>query len=261
MNHGHDDAHRDEQATDDTLVSRVVDGDATAAELAAVGRDPVLRAQVAAVERARTALREVPPAPAGSADAAIAAAIAEAAASGAPGPPADLAWRRERRRRRVGAALAVAAALLVGVPLLAIALTSSDSSTDSASDRAATAAGSAATGPAATEGAPGAIAADAATADLGALTSEAQLRDEVARRLPDTQNSVRNGENADAPAAAASSAVACPTPAELAGDTLLFDATATWDAMPALVLVYAADPRTIVVQSVADCTVLALVTR
>ena len=120
----------------------------------------------------QTALVDVEPAADTAKDAAIAAARDQAAITG---EPVRLHLARDRRRRRIGAIVAVAAALLIAVPLLAIAFTGRGSEQKSAS----TADESASRAP--DETAAPLANADAAApplyaGDLGGLDTDAQVR-------------------------------------------------------------------------------------
>lgn len=249
MNHGRD-ANRD-----DALISRVVDGEATPDELAAVDRDPRLRALVDDVERARAALRDVDAPTTAATDAAIAAALR--AADPADLEPVDLAQRRDRRRRRIGAVVAVAAALLIGLPLLAIALTGSG---NESSDTATSAAGS--QDQSVQDAAPQTSGASP-TVDLGVLDTEDQLRVAVAsvQATESSAAAVHDEGIADrTPSTQSSRATAADCDDTSPPGALLVRGSAIWLGQPATVVVFADDPDVIVVLG-SDCTVLALVDR
>ena len=169
-------------ADEDELISRVLDGDATAVDRARVAGDARLQARLRDFERVRAAIADVEAPSAAARDAAITAALAEAA----PGVAADdgvstdmLDYARGRRRRHVATVVAVAAALLIGLPLLAIALTGRGTEQKSASTAGVESAADAPTD----TGAPlveGAGATSGYAGDLGPLDNDAQLQAAVA---------------------------------------------------------------------------------
>lgn len=109
---GPPDPNHDADAGDDEVVSAVLDGEATDAEVRRVMADPRLQARLAHFEHVASAV-SAPVEPTGGArDAAVAAALAIE-----PEPrTSDLVARRERRRA-LAPWLAAAAALLVLIPL------------------------------------------------------------------------------------------------------------------------------------------------
>lgn len=264
----------DPRPTDeDELISRVLDGDATDVDRARVAADARLQARVQDFERVQAAIADVAPPSAAVQDAAVAAAIAHAApvvASDERVRAEPLEHVRARRSRHIATVVAVAAAALIGIPLLAIALTGrgaeqkSDSTTaiesaaDAPSDTAAPVFG-------AENGAAGYV------GDLGALETDAQLQSAVALALSSAAASDSDAnaapelalppQTAEAGSAArlSSSVPACIN--ELATSdpglgTAAFTAAATWQGEPALVVVYRGVTDTIVVVN-DDCAVLA----
>jgi hypothetical protein len=256
---------------EDELVSRVLDGDATDEERTRVDGDPRLRARLQAFQRVQTALVDVEPAAADARDAAVTRALGQGSIAS---EPVRLHLARERRRRRIGAIVAIAAALLIAVPLLAIAFTGRGSEQKSASSADATA-----------SGAPNNTAAPLANADsaapalyagdLGGFETDAQLRSAVAGVMGGTQ-AAESGEapqlvlpvptsgaetstrsNA-VPADLAQSCASALATTEPALGTLELTATATWQGTTAVVAVYRGASDVIVILR-DDCTVVARV--
>ena len=268
----------DPRPTDeDELISRVLDGEATAVDRARVAGDARLQARVQDFEQARAAVADVEPPAAGVRDAAIAAALAEAAPFGATddrGRADMLAYARgRRRRRRVVSAVAVAAALFIGVPLLAIALTGRGTEEKSGSTAAVEAAADAPTETAApTFGGTSDLTGYAG--DLGVLETDAQLQAAVANALSaaSTARTDSSGASqlalppqtaeADSAAPSNSSVLAAPAcinylaTAEPGLGFAALTATASWHGEPALIVVYRGVTDTIVVVD-DSCTVLA----
>ncbi len=248
---------------EDELVSRVLDGDATADERARVARDPRLQARVRDFERVQTALADVEPASAAVRDDAIAAAMAEVAPVAATDDRVRsdlLAYTRGRRRRRIATVVAVAAALLIGVPLLAIALTGRGTEQKSASTA----------GDAVAAQAPGETLGPQTGGhlqELGAIGSEEELR---AALVP-----VLGPSNADAATRLQASAGTLPSvplepvPADKAIDCVDLELTrdgfavasyaahATWQGESAVVAVFDIPSTPVVVVMRDDCTVVA----
>lgn len=115
------DHHHIDDEADDELVSAVLDGEATAAEVARVQADPELSRQVETFRRLADEVAGAPVPPAGLADQAIATALGHLGTSGdeaTTAPPMDeLAARRATRMRRFAPLLAAAAVVV----LLAVA--------------------------------------------------------------------------------------------------------------------------------------------
>jgi hypothetical protein len=251
----------DSHSLDDELVSRVLDGEATTDERARVATDPALQRRLQAFVRARAALVDVEPAPTSARDDAIAAAV-QTATVAATVPVATIAAAHARtRRRRVVAAVGVAATLVIGVPLLAIALSGRGAQQRSASETAA----EAPTGASADTVAPSTN--GGAVSDLGVIDSDAQLLVAVqgalgsAQATPRAQESSSAGDatGSSAPDSGSARAIDCPD-AQLTRDpslgSVVWVATATWQSEPAIVAVYRAATDVIVVMR-DDCTVVA----
>lgn len=135
--------HTPDALPDDELVSRVLDGDASAADVARVEQDPVLAARLATFRRLSERVADVPEPPAGLLDSQVSAALgalgdvggAVVDAHGVEAGPADAVTSidaaRQRRERWARFPLgAVAAGVLVIALVGAIGLVSSTSDDD-----------------------------------------------------------------------------------------------------------------------------------
>lgn len=185
--------------SDTELVSAVLDGEATAAEVARVEADPELRSRL---ERLRTVAEHVSAAdspPPGLADRAIDGALAhlEIPTIHPSAPPVDeLSARRAASARRFAPLLAAAAAIVV-VAVGAIAIANLDSDTQDTASAGLETAGQSADAPNAEEsergGSDASSAADAAPAeapDDAATTSDERI---LAADLGEFENRVREG--------------------------------------------------------------------
>jgi hypothetical protein len=129
---------RDEPyASDDELVSLVLDGEAAPDDVARVANDPLLTARLAEFRAvaARVGAPVEPPTPA-KRDVAIAAALAaatEAAGAARSGAVADLDQRRSARRQRVLAVAGLAALLLVALLAVPFVARLTDTNSDNSS--------------------------------------------------------------------------------------------------------------------------------
>jgi negative regulator of sigma E activity len=254
-------------AAEDELVSAVVDGEATADERTLVENDPRLRARRDSFTRVRGSLGAVPAVPDATRESAITTALDSAEVHQRDvdsTPPKTVRLDRDRthRRRQVATILAAAAAILIAVPLLAIALSGRGTEQDVASTGVAAdestdalaSGGAADAAPSSTTASPEAASGFAVVfaGDLGSIGSASQLRAEVegalasagrslAPRSASPQSSTTapsQAPNVDADDPSADACGAAVAASDPTLGSLVLTATATWSDEPAVVLVF-----------------------
>jgi len=266
-------------ASEDELVSAVLDGEATEAERATVDADPRLRARRDEFSRIRDAAAVQAP-DRSVTDTTIARVLAETTDARSPATATGVVdLERARRRRRLATALGAAAALVIVVPLLAIALASGDRDADLASTAESTTEDATADDAASLDASPssttraGEQTEKTVPLDFGSVASIDQLRIQVeaavaARQVLGSEpgeagRSLYLSPNAEAPAASesgtalrlAGSCAGTIRAADPALDALELIGTSTLDGEPVIVLVFGRSDAVLVVARL-DCTTI-----